>query len=276
MCSETIMTNSSKRLPHQVPPVYSSDYGARQPGIYPQMQETALSGQRWTASALLFDMDGTLVDSTAAVERVWTRFSRRHGLDVASILAVSHGCRAQDMVTRCLPAGVDPVAEIARFNAEEMQERDGIVAIAGATELLARLPPDRWAIVTSADRQLARLRLQLAGLPEPDVLITAEDVAVGKPSPEGYLLAARRLGVAAHNAVVFEDAPAGLSAGSAAGARLVALATTFDVSRLDADIYLNNYHGLKVDTAANLHRGASAAGSLHLTFTAKQETAACV
>jgi len=262
MSSEIMMTRSSKHQPCQVQPVSAPGSGR--------------AGQHWTTSALLFDMDGTLVDSTAAVERVWARFAQRHGLDIAAILAVSHGCRAQDVVPRFVPAGVDPGVEIARFNAEEMQERDGIVAITGAAELLAGLPSDCWAIVTSADRELARLRLHLAGLPVPDVLITAEDVAVGKPSPEGYLLAASRLGVAAHNAVVFEDAPAGLSAGSAAGARVVALATTFDASRLDADIYLNDYRTLMVEPAETVLAAVPARGSLHLTFTPEPAVVACV
>lgn len=200
----------------------------------------------WTAMALLFDMDGTLVDSTAAVERIWARFAERHGIDVADILAVSHGCRTLDVVTRFAPAGIDPVAETSRLNAEERKERDDIIAVPGAAQLLAALPPDSWAIVTSADRGLAQLRLKLAGLPMPRVLIAAEDVSRGKPAPDGYLLAAARLGAPAHECVVFEDTPAGLAAGRAAGARTVAVTTTFDADRLEADVFLASYQSVTV------------------------------
>lgn len=174
-----------------------------------------------TASALLFDMDGTLVDSTAVVERTWHRFARRHGLSVDAILAQSHGRRTEDTVARFVPDGVDAEAEARRVIAEEVMDVEGIVAIPGAQDLLTSLPDDAWAMVTSAGRLLAEARMKAAGLPLPTVLISADDVVAGKPNPEGYLTAARRLGLAPKETVVFEDAEAGIQAARASGARTV-------------------------------------------------------
>lgn len=173
------------------------------------------------AAALLFDMDGTLVDSTVVVERTWRSFADRHRLDVARILAVSHGRRTGETVAEFAPAGVDIDAETGRLTAQEVADTDGIIEVPGAAALLAALPEGSWAVVTSAGRDLAEARMAAAGVPVPAVLISAEDVTAGKPSPEGYLLAADRLGVAAAQTVVFEDAEAGLVAALACGARTV-------------------------------------------------------
>lgn len=171
--------------------------------------------------ALLFDMDGTLVDSTAVVERTWRSFARRHGVNAEQILAVSHGRRTEETIARFAPAGVDVVAEAQRVIAEEVADTRGITAIPGAAELLASLPDGSWALVTSAGRRLAEARMRAAGLPMPSVLVSADDVAQGKPSPEGYLKAAGRLGRSPESLVVFEDAEAGILAGRASGARTV-------------------------------------------------------
>ncbi|MFI6762849.1 HAD-IA family hydrolase [Micromonospora sp. NPDC050417] len=173
------------------------------------------------AAGVLFDMDGTLVDSTAVVERTWRSFAGRHGLDIAQILAVSHGRRTEETVARFAPAGVDVDAEARRLVAQEVRDTEGIVAVPGAAQLLAALPAGTWALVTSAGRALAEARMVAAGLPLPPVVVSAEDVTAGKPSPEGYLLAAQRLGFAPEQAVVFEDAEAGLLAALASGARTV-------------------------------------------------------
>jgi sugar-phosphatase len=174
-----------------------------------------------TASALLFDMDGTLVDSTAVVERTWRTFARRHGLSAERILAVSHGRRTEDTVARFVPVGVDAEAEARRVIAEEVTDVEGIVAVPGARELLAALPEGAWALVTSAGRLLAEARMKAAGLSLPPVLISADDVVAGKPDPEGYLAAAERLGCPPKETVVFEDAEAGIRAARASGARTV-------------------------------------------------------
>ncbi|WP_424887175.1 HAD-IA family hydrolase [Streptomyces sp. XH2] len=175
----------------------------------------------FTVQALLFDMDGTLVDSTTAVARTWRRFARRHGLDAEEILRTSHGHRTAETVARHAPSGADVDAETAWLVAQDVADTTGVVAVPGAAELLATLPPDRWALVTSAGRELAARRMAAAGLTPPPVTVTADDVAAGKPDPEGYLTAARLLGVPAAGTVVFEDAPAGLDAARAAGARPV-------------------------------------------------------
>lgn len=175
------------------------------------------------ARALLLDMDGTLVDSTAVVERTWHRFAARHGLDPTAILAGSHGRRTGETVALHAPPGVDVAAETAQLEMEEVADVAGVVAVPGAAELLAGLPPDRWAVVTSAGRELTERRMAAAGLCLPPTVVTADDVAHGKPNPEGYLVAAGRLGVRPEEAVVFEDAEAGMRAADAAGARWVAV-----------------------------------------------------
>lgn len=193
-----------------------------------------LDGQTMDVSAVLFDMDGTLVDSTAAVERVWRRWAARHAVDFAALLAVSHGRRASDTIARFAPPGVDHAEENRWMLEAEMVERDGIIPIPGAQRLLASLPPDRVAVVTSAARDLALLRLRLAGLVVPNLVITAEDVSAGKPDPQGYLKAARELAFAPETCLVVEDAPAGLEAGRAAGGRVLALATTLTGAELES------------------------------------------
>ncbi|MFI9175634.1 HAD-IA family hydrolase [Streptomyces lincolnensis] len=167
--------------------------------------------------ALLFDMDGTLVDSTVVVERTWRRFAARHGLDAEAILATAHGRRTGETVAAYVPAGVDAAAETARLVAEEVEDVDGIVPVPGAAELLASLPEGCWAVVTSAGRELTHRRMAAAGLPLPPLLISADDVREGKPSPEGYLAAAAALAVDPAATVVFEDAEAGLRAAVASG-----------------------------------------------------------
>lgn len=174
-----------------------------------------------TASLLLFDMDGTLVDSTASVERAWGRFADRHGLEASAILAVAHGRPTIEVVAEFAPHGVDVVAETDRIEAEEIDRTDGISEIPGAAALLHGLDRDRWAVVTSATRALTTRRLAAVGIPLPKILVAADDVTKGKPHPQPYMLAAKALGFDASEAVVFEDAPAGLNSARAAGAATV-------------------------------------------------------
>ena len=177
-------------------------------------------------SALLFDMDGTLLSSIVAAERVWTRWAERHGLDVATFLPTIHGMRSVDTVRQLNLPGVDAQVEADLISAEEMIDVDGVHEIAGARRLLAQLPEGRWAVVTSAPRALALRRIEAAGLSVPAMLIAAEDVANGKPAPDPFLLAAKRLGVAIADCLVFEDAPAGIAAAEAAGAAIVVINAT--------------------------------------------------
>ncbi|MCU1516040.1 MAG: 2-deoxyglucose-6-phosphatase [Pseudarthrobacter sp.] len=177
----------------------------------------------FTCRAVLFDMDGTLVDSTAVVEQVWGEFAVRYGLDIDEIMRTSHGVQARDTVSRFAPEGADVMALTAELGAMERVRTAGIVALPGAANLLRDLPADAVALVTSADRILADIRMNAAGLAMPATAVTADLVTLGKPHPEGYLTAAGLLGVEAADAVVFEDAPAGIAAGVAAGMRTVAV-----------------------------------------------------
>jgi sugar-phosphatase len=188
------------------------------------MTASTLSGR--TFAALLFDMDGTLINSIAAAERVWAAWAERHGLDVAAFLPTIHGMRGIETIARLALPGVDPVAEAQAILEGELADVDGVVAIDGAAAFLAALPADRWAIVTSAPRPLALRRLAAAGLPTPAVLVTAEDVRHGKPAPDCFLLAAERLGQRIADCLIFEDAPAGIQAAEAAGAAVVVVTVT--------------------------------------------------
>jgi sugar-phosphatase len=179
-----------------------------------------------SCDAILFDMDGTLVDSTGCVKTIWGGWAQKHGIELDSILQVSHGRRTVDTLNQVAPH-LDIAAEAEALEAEEINIREGMIAIDGALPLLSRLQPHQWAVVTSAGRRLATARLEYAGLPAPPVLITAEDVLHGKPDPEGYLKAAQRLGVSPSRCVVVEDAPAGILAGRNAGMTVLGLTTTF-------------------------------------------------
>lgn len=172
------------------------------------------------ARALLLDMDGTLVHSTGEVETVWRLWCRRHRLDPEPVLAMCHGVRSRDVI-RTLAPQLDLAQEVALLDDLEIHHTGQAEALAGARPLLASLPVERWALVTSASQRVARHRLHSAGLPLPALLVGAEDVEHGKPDPEPYLLAAERLGLAAADCLVFEDAPAGISSALRAGCRVV-------------------------------------------------------
>lgn len=182
------------------------------------------SGRKF--AAFLFDMDGTLINSIASAERVWSDWARRQGLDVAAFLPTIHGVRAIETITGLALPGVDPVHEADLLLKAEAADLDGILQIAGAAAFLNSLPPERWAIVTSAPRELALLRMKAAGIPVPAVLVAAEDVSRGKPAPDCFQLGARRLGFDARDCLVFEDAPAGIRAAEAAGAAVMVINAT--------------------------------------------------
>lgn len=178
-------------------------------------------------AGFLFDMDGTLINSIPVVERVWKQWAERHGFDGNELIKKVHGIRVADVVRSLDLPHLDPEAEAAMFLDEEMQDVEGVCLIPGVTEFLASLPSDRWAIVTSAPRKLADLRLAAAGLTPPAIMVTGEDVEIGKPNPACYLLGAERLGLPANQCLVFEDAPAGMAAGTAAGAAVLAVTSTY-------------------------------------------------
>jgi len=180
---------------------------------------------RITCAALLFDMDGVLIDSTPAVARVWARFALRHGFDAAEVVHRAHGRPSIMTVREYLPHG-DHLAENKEIERGEIADLEGIVPLPGTRELLTALPPGRWTIVTSCSRRLAEVRLQTSGLPRPEVFVTSSDITNGKPAPDPYLKGAALLGFAAQDCVVVEDAPAGVRSGKAAGARVIGLCTT--------------------------------------------------
>ncbi len=196
------------------------DSGLPSPGITPP----AVAGGAF--AAFLFDMDGTLVDSIASANRVWRRWAASHGLDPEIVLRTMHGVRAVETVRRLNVPGMDAEREAEILTLAEIEDVEGIVAIQGAKAFLHSLPADRWAIVTSAPRVLAVRRLAAAGIPEPRVLVTADDVAHGKPAPDCFLLAARSLGVAARDCLVWEDALAGIKAAEAAGAAVMVVSAS--------------------------------------------------
>lgn len=193
-------------------------------------------------SAVLFDMDGVLIDSTPAVARVWTRWAIQRGLNPDKVVQMAHGRPSRTTLRELLPdANID--LEDREVERQELADLDGVVLLPGARELLDSLPLDRWTIATSCTRALAEVRLQAAGLPIPKNMITSTDVKIGKPDPEPYLKAAAKLGFAASDCVVVEDAPAGVRAGKAAGARVIALLTTMsrrDLEDAGADWILHN------------------------------------
>ena len=186
-----------------------------------------------TCSGLLFDLDGVLVDSTPAVARVWSRFAARHGFEPEETVRRAHGRPSLETVRELLPNS-DYVAENEFVLQGEIEDTEGVVPLPGARELLNSLPADRWAIVTSCSRPLAQVRLKAAGLPIPRKLLTSDDVTKGKPDPEPYRKGAALLGVPASKCLVFEDAPAGVRAGKAAGALVVAFRTTSPDQELEA------------------------------------------
>src|SRR6266568_2151624 len=201
-----------------------------------------------TCSGLLFDLDGVLVDSTPAVARVWTRWALSHGFEPDETVRRAHGRPSLATIRDLLP-GADHVAENEVVLRGEIEDTEGVVPLPGALELLASLPADRWSIVTSCARELAEVRLKAAGLPIPNRLLTSDDVTRGKPDPEPYLKGAALLGLPATKCVVFEDAPAGIRAGKAAGASVVALQTTSPDEELraaGADWIISGYNRISV------------------------------
>ncbi|CAL9625388.1 MULTISPECIES: HAD family hydrolase [Streptomyces] len=197
------------------------------------------------AHALLFDNDGTLVSSLDSVERCWSLWAREYGITAEEFGRVElHGRPAAEIVADLLPAHLVPEA-VARVEQLEVEDvpNGGVRLLPGTRDFLAALPSDRWAVVTSATRRLAEARLGAVGI-TPKALVSADDVTRGKPDPEPYLLAARQLGVDPAHCVVFEDAPAGLRAGRAAGMTTVALATTHRAAELDADLVVDDLSAL--------------------------------
>jgi len=214
-------------------------------------------------AALLFDLDGVLINSTPAVARVWRRWAIEHGFNPGEVVARAHGRPSLTTVREYLP-NADHQAENREVERREIEDLEGVVPLPGALDLLASLPEDRWTIVTSCTRPLAEVRIKAAGLPLPKKLITSNDITHGKPNPEPFLKGASVLGFPAHDCVVLEDVPAGVRAGKSADARVIAFTTTVQESALreaGADWILNNCgdigllnHGRELRLALNSSR----------------------
>ncbi|RFA18041.1 HAD-IA family hydrolase [Subtercola boreus] len=204
----------------------------------PAPRDPATSIRHRVFSAALFDMDGTLIDSTPAVDRSWTTWGREYGLDPAFREGM-HGKPALGLVAAVIaPEHVDEA--FARILELELVDLDGVTPLGGAAELLGSLPDPRRAIVTSCTRDLARVRLAASGIPAPATVVTIDDTPLGKPNPDPFLEGARRLGVDPRDCLVFEDAPAGLAAGRAAGCTTIGVVGTHSASELDADLVVDS------------------------------------
>lgn len=205
-------------------------------------------GMQLKARGFLFDMDGTLVDSGPVVERVWKAWAEEQGLDWKGLMPVAHGRRAVETIALFGKTVRDIAAEARKLEEAERLDTEGLSEIAGARALIDRLPPERWAVVTSADASLARTRLGACGLPVPRIFITSESVERGKPDPRCYQLGAEGLGFDPADCIVFEDADAGLAAGRAAGAQIIAVASTQSSEGLErkGEIWVPDLAGLDV------------------------------
>jgi len=205
-----------------------------------------------TCKAVLFDMDGVLIDSTPAVARVWGGWAREHGLDPEEVIKRAHG-RPSLLTIRDFLPHADHELENREVERREISDLEGLKLLPGASELLRDLPSGSWTIVTSSTRPLAEVRLGAAGLPIPDRMVTSSDIKLGKPDPEPYLKAASKLGVSTVDCLVVEDVPAGILAGKRAGARVIAFRTTCadsDLTPAAPDWIVEGCSSLSVDPAS--------------------------
>jgi sugar-phosphatase len=193
--------------------------------------------RRFECSAILFDLDGVLVDSAASIELQWRYWAERRGRDPSPFLQVCHGRRAVETIRLAAP-DLDAEAEVSRFDPADERVDEPLRAVSGAERVLGALPGGAWAVATSGPRTSAVARLRHAGLPLPTVLVCAEDVECGKPSPDVYLRAAARLGVEPGRCLVLEDAPAGLEAAAAAGMAVLGVTTTHPAAELAAPVLI--------------------------------------
>lgn len=212
---------------------------------------------RWTGEAVLSDLDGVLADSTEVVDAAWAWWAEGAGLDPAPLLAGVHGVRATETIARVVAAHaltLDVDAEVAALEARELELVAGTRAVPGALAFAAAVPPERFAVVTSGSLAIASARLRAVGAALPRVFVTADDVTAGKPDPQGYLAAARRLGVDPRRCLVVEDTPAGIAAARAAGATVVAVTTSHPAADLAvADVVVPDPGHLAVEVAVDGH-----------------------
>jgi sugar-phosphatase len=197
-------------------------------------------------AAILFDLDGVLVDSTGSVTRQWRRWAEEQNLDPQKVVEIAHGVRTIEIVRKLAPH-LDAEAEVVRLEKREADDHEGVAVMSGAAELLKAIPESRWCVVTSGTRYLATSRLELANLPTPNVLVSADDVSKGKPDPEPYLMGARLLGMNPAECLVIEDAPAGIRAAHAGGMKAIGITSTYPASALqEADAVIQKLTQIKV------------------------------
>ncbi len=197
-------------------------------------------------SAILFDLDGVLVDSTGSVARQWRIWAEERNIDPKKVLKIAHGVRALEVIKQVAPH-FDAEAEVRKIEQRESNDHDGVATMPGAVELVRSVPDGRWGVVTSGTRRLATTRLQWAHVPVPRVLVPADEVMNGKPHPEPYLKAAKLLGVNPSECVVIEDAPAGIRAAQAAGMKVIALTSTYPGTELkEADVVITALADIRV------------------------------
>ena len=182
-------------------------------------------------SAILFDLDGVLVDSTRQVDREWREWAARKGVDGDAVMAIAHGVRTIEVIRRVAPH-LDAEVEAAAIENHEAQDQTGVMVMPGAVDLVRSIPAPRWGVVTSGSRLLAQNRLRYCRLPVPDVLVTSDDVTNGKPHPEPYLKGADRLGFRPSDCLVIEDAPAGIQSARAGGMKVIGMASTYPADKL--------------------------------------------
>jgi sugar-phosphatase len=185
----------------------------------------------FVCSAILFDLDGVLVDSTRQVDREWREWAARRGVDGDAVMAIAHGVRTIEVIRRVAPY-LDVEAEAAAIENHEAGDQRGVTVMPGALDLVRSIPEGRWGVVTSGSRLLASNRLRYCGLPVPEVLVTSDDVVNGKPHPEPYLMGAERLGFAPAECLVIEDAPAGIESARAGGMKVIGMASTYAADAL--------------------------------------------
>ena len=204
------------------------------------------SAKDFVCKAILFDLDGVLVNSAECVERTWREWSARHRLNPEDVIGIAHGRRTIETV-RAVAPHLDAQAEVAELEANEALTTEGVYEIEGARELIAHLPRGKWAIVTSGTRVIAEFRLKHVGIPIPQVMVCADEISHGKPHPEGYLTAAARLAVAPSDCVVIEDTPPGIEAAHNAQMHAIAVSTTYSREHLaDADLIVERLTDLQI------------------------------
>ena len=204
-------------------------------------------------SAILFDLDGVLIDSTSCIERHWEEWAKDHNIDIDFVLQNAHGVRTIETMQIVAPH-LDLKKEAAAFTHNEVNDTDGVLAIKGAHQILANLPEDKWAIVTSGSYDLVKARLRATNLPIPSHLVTADDVRIGKPSPEPYLIGAKKFGLTSDQCVVVEDSPIGVRAGKAAGMKVIGILSTHTKTTLQeagADFIINDLQHIQITSNKN-------------------------